>query len=244
MTAPHTGLISSKIRDSDVCASLQSGSRHKEDLELTLSGLRTAVELEGRCDFADPPNDSSRDGQIFLAHFGALETLLDQWDDRVERMRAAPDALWGWFAREVVEHGIAEPPFAVGPLVDRLAVWTIDRSRRGQLRTPHQLGLQVFDDAIGGIKHTRLYLGGEKVATLPGEPPADLQSRIDAASGLIRTLFDDAQTCSEAREIEDARDALLELKQQLLDSLELHAAATPIARAEDCPCCRTQLQLR
>ncbi len=225
-----------------MCAPMQIGSGHKEDLELMLSGLRTAVELESRCDFADPLNYSSRNGRIFLAHFGALEAVLDQWDDRVERMHAAPDALWGWFAREVSEHGIAEPPFAVGPLVDRLVVWTINRSRRGQLRAPHELGLQVFDDTIGGVKRTRLYLGGEKVATLPGEPPADLQWRIDIACGLIRTLFEDAQTCNEAREIDDARDALLELKQQLLDSLELYPAVTPIARTDDCPFCRRQLQ--
>jgi hypothetical protein len=222
---------------------MQIGSRHKEDLELMLDGLRTAVELESRCDFADSPNGSSRDGKMFLAHFGALGTLLDQWDDRVERVRVAPDALWGWFARELREHGIAEPPFALGPLVDRLAFWTMDRSRRQQLSAPCQLDLQGFDDAIGGVRRLRLYLGGEKIATLPGGPAADLQRRIDAAGGLIRTLFDDAQTCDEAREIDDAHDALLELKEQLLESLELQAAITLIVRADDCPFCREPLEL-
>jgi hypothetical protein len=229
-------------REDDVPAPVEP--KHHEDLEALHNALRAAVELESRCDFADPPNGRQHNRESFLAHFSELEDALGEWDAEVERVRAAPGALWDWYARAAVERDINEPPFAVGPLIDRLATWTVERARHGQLSTPHELYMQHFKDAFDGEEYVSVYVEGQKVAKLPGEPRADAQRRIDAVDGLIQRLFDDAQSCEEAREIDQARDSLLDLKHELLDRLALYAMFTPALFAADCPLCQRTIELR
>jgi len=85
-----------------------------------------------------------------------------------------------------------------------------------------------------------VYLLGRRVATLPGGEEPDVQRRVQAADALIRSLFDDARTCKEARQLADGRDSLLELKQRLLSASDSHAtpAAIAIVYVESCPRCR------
>ncbi|HYM54669.1 MAG TPA: hypothetical protein VES97_04860 [Solirubrobacteraceae bacterium] len=217
--------------------------KHREDLETLRNVVRAAIELESPCDFADPPNGGQDNRRAFLAHFGELEDALVEWDAEVERARSAPGALWEWYARAAAERGITEPPFAVGSLIDRLATWTVERARNGQLNSPHDLYLQHFKDAFEGEEYVSVYAEGQKVARLPGEPRADVRRRTVAANRLIQTLFDDAQACEAAQEIGRARDSLLDLKHELLDRLALHGTATPVVFAPGCPCCRRQLEL-
>jgi hypothetical protein len=215
---------------------------HEEDLEALVDVLRSTVQLEAQCDYAEPPNGRQRNRRAFVAHFGGSGELFEAWDAAVLRTRTAPAALWGWFARAANDRGIVEPPFAVGALIDRLATWTLERARRGQLDTPHGLYLQHFKDRVEGREHMSIYVEGQKIAKLPCEERADVIERLEAADGLIQSLFDDAQTCVEACEIEHARDSLLELKQQLLDHLAKAAATSPIVVARGCPVCQRKLE--
>jgi len=210
---------------------------HREDLETLLDVLRASVELESRCDYADAPNGEQHHRRAFMAHFGELGALLEQWDAAVERLRTAPGGLWEWFAVAAADRGIAEPPFALGALIDRLAVWTVERSRHGELRHHHRLDLQHFRDGFGDQQYLSIYVEGQKVATLPCEPSADLERRAGAADNLVQSLFADAQACEEAKEVGHARDALLDLKQHVLECLTEHATGSPILAAADCPRC-------
>jgi len=214
------------------------GPLHREDLEELLDLLRATVELESRCDFADREGGPPRNREVFLAHFGELDASLLAWDERVERVRAAPGALWESLARGAAARGLVEPPFSVGPLVDRLAVMTVERSRRGQLGVPHALSIERFRDNVGGRPFVSLYMEGQRVASLPQGPEADARAATLTAESLIQACFDDAQHSEEALEIDDARDALLDLKAHLLGLLAEHAAADSFTASANCPICQ------
>jgi hypothetical protein len=221
---------------SDIADLLPVDPAHREDLEALMDLLRVAIQLESRCDYGDEPGDDQR-RRSFLAHFGELQAPLEEWNAAVARVEAAPGALWGWLARSTIERGFSEPPFAVGGLIDRLAILTGARARQGRLETPHRLFLEHFRDRLGGGEGVSLYVEGQNVARLPSDPAGTLDERIAAAEELIQTLFDDAQRCGETGEIVQAQDALLDLKQPLLDRLALHAAVDLILFAPDCPVC-------
>ncbi len=215
---------------------------HREDLETLLDVVRASVELESRCDYADPPSSPQHNRQAFTAHFTELGALLKEWDAGVERVRTAPGGLWEWFALAAADRGIAEPPFVLGALIDRLAVWTVERSRHGELGHPHALDLQHFTDGFGSEQCLSVYVEGQKIARLPVEPRADLERRAEAADQLVQGLFGDAQNCEEAREVGEARDSLLDLKQQVLDRLTEHATGSAILSAAGCPFCVRQVE--
>jgi len=221
----------------NVDGSMQLAAGHQEDLEAMLGTLRTAIELESRSDFEALGGDGTA-RESFLAHFGGLEEALAQWDAGVERVRAAPEALWAWFAHAAPERGIAEPRFALGPLIDRLAALTMNRSRRGQLGIPHSLNLEHFPDSVGDGLQVSVYLGGQQVATVTGHSTEQLAGNAGSADALIQALFDEAQQSAEAHAIDDAREQLLDLQEQLLDRLEQLAARTGLAPSESCPRCR------
>jgi hypothetical protein len=227
-------------REEDVPAPVEP--HHQEDLEALRNVLQAALELESRCDFADPPG-SQQNRDCFLAHFSGLEIGLEEWNAEVERVRAAPGALWDWYASAAVKRGINEPLFAVGPLIDRLATWTVERARHGKLSIPHELYLQHFKDTFGGEEYVSIYVEGQKVAKLPGERRLGAQRQTERVDRLIQRLFDDAQRCEEAREITHARDSLLDLKHDLLDRLALSARFTPVLFAAACPSCQKMIEL-
>lgn len=193
-----------------------------------------AVDLEGRADYHEPPGAGTPHRDCFLAHFPELERPLREWDQAVERVQAAPAALWAALERAAVRHGITEPPFALGPLVDRLAILTVERARSEQLQTHHELGLEHFRDRAGVGAQLSVYLEGQHVARLPAASEAAGLGQLRE----IQTMFDDAQRSKEAAEITSARDAMLDLKQPLLELLASSAAADEIAFVEQCPVCR------
>lgn len=218
------------------------GHAHREDLETLIDVLRAAVELESRCDFADPPNGPRQNRRAFSAHFPELAALLERWDGAVEQVRIAPGGLWEWFALAAADRGISEPPFALGALIDRLAVSTVERSRHGELEHPHQLDLQHFQDRFGDDQFLSVYVEGQKIARLPVEPASDLELRTDVVEHLVRGLFADAQRSAEARAVGEARDALLDLKQQVLERLGAQASEGEVAFARECPACVRELE--
>jgi hypothetical protein len=215
------------------------GAEHLEDLEAQMDMLRVAIELESHSDFGDLQDGDRRNRTSFLAHFPELGTALDEWDTIVERAQGAPGSVWGWFAQATSERGFTEPPFALGPLIDRLATLTVERARHGRLDTPHRLYLQRFDNGSTGGAHVSLYVEGQNVARLIAEPSTTPERQIEAAGQRVQALFDDAQSCEQAEEIASARDALLAAKQPLLARLALHASVDAIEFATSCPFCES-----
>jgi len=210
---------------------------HREDLEALLDLVRSNVELESPCDFAERPVSPGRNRAAFMAHFGELEATLEAYDERVARVQAAPGSLWESLARSAAARGVGEPPFAVGPLVDRLAVLTVQRARRGQLEIPHELSLTRFTDTREGLAQVSIYMAGQRVASVACAVGEDPEALADSAQAALQGLFDEAQHSEQAREIDDARDALVALKQHLLGLLAERAAADAIAPADACPVC-------
>jgi len=199
--------------------------------------LRTAVELESRCDYDEPPTGQQPNRQAFMAHFPKLGASLEEWDATVERARLAPSALWEWFVKTAAERGITEPSFAVGSLIDHLAILTLQRARSWQLDTPYELSLEQFRDRFGGKEYVSIHLRGQRVARIPTQPHIDDQHRIQAVGRLMQGLFDDAQASKEARVVVEARDSLLLLKEELLAHLRPRSADTPTLLADGCPFC-------
>jgi hypothetical protein len=215
---------------------------HAEELEGLLDMLRATIELEGRSEYGDRVHGRHPNRRSFLAHFPTLTDPLAAWDERVARVQAAPGAVWSWFERAARERGIAEPPFFVGALVDRLAILTAERARRGQLTIPHPLYFQRFTDRFKRSEHISVYVEGQNVARVPLEPQVSLQRRMDSVAEQVQELFDAAQSSDEAAEIIAARDSLLEVKQSLLDRLTEQGTLDTISFASDCPVCRRERQ--
>ena len=213
---------------------------HRADLETLRDLLRTAVELESRCDFGEPSTGSQPNRQAFMAHFTALHAPLEEWNAAVERSRTAPGALWEWFARAAGRRKITEPEFAVGSLIDRLAVLTLQRARKWQLQSPYELTLEHFRDRQDGDKYVSIHLDGQRVARLPMESGESTDQHFEAANRLIQGFFDEAQASEEAQAVADARDTLLQLKEELLERLKPGAGETPLERVQDCPVCARQ----
>jgi hypothetical protein len=233
-----------RLQGPDLPAEAQSAAgkpvdaEHLEDLEAQMDLLRVAIDLESRADYGDPQGAQQRNRTSFLAHFAGLGPALEEWDAIVERMQAAPGSVWEWFEKATSERGFTEPPFAVGPLVDLLAMLTVKRARYGQLDTPDRLYLQQFESISTRGRCVSVYVEGQNIAQLPAEPAATVQARIEAVGRRIQALFDDAQSCRPAEEVASARDSLLAVKQPLLDLLALHASVEAVASAIGCPLCQ------
>jgi hypothetical protein len=210
---------------------------HQEDLEGQMDLVRMAIELEGPADLGSGPSGAEH-RESFLAHFAELEQPLAQWNDCIERMRAAPGVLWTWLERAANKRGIEEPPYSTGALIDRLAIVTAERSRHGQLRIPYELRLERFSDRVGAGERLSLHAEGQKVVQIMGDQHAAAERALNEAAAVIQALFDEAQGSKAAAEVGDARDAMLDLKQPLLEALASAAAQDPITVAEACPVCR------
>lgn len=210
---------------------------HREDLEGVMDLLRVAIQLDSRCEYGDGPGGSQQNRSAFLAHFHDLRAPLAEWNARVEEVEAAPGALWGWLARATTERGIAEPPFSVGALIDRLAILTSERARQERLDVPHRLYFERFRDRSAEGERVSVYVEGQNAVWLASDPPETLEERIEGAESAIQALFDDAQRSEAAQEVVGARDALLDLKQPLLDRLAEQASHDVILIAADCPVC-------
>lgn len=210
---------------------------HQRGVEALLSSAQLAVGLDSRCDFGDRPGAEGTNRRVFAAHFNELESALSEWNDAVERVRAASDALWEWFAREVRDRGVREPPYAVGALIDRLATLTIERSQRDELGIRYELRSQHFTDVVEGGQCVSVYVEGQKVVEVPGEAHAELVQVVAEVDRLIQQLFDDAQRSEPAQEIGRARDALLDQKVPLCAALALQGEDTVASSRSDCPLC-------
>jgi hypothetical protein len=205
---------------------------HRAGLQALLKTFASALALEMRCELARAPS-GEYDREAARADLAGLEASVEQWNAAVERDQAAPQALWRRLASSARDHGITEPPFMVGALIDHLATHTLESSRSRGPGAPWETTiLQHYNDRLAGDPYVSVYLLDRRVATLPGGAQPDVQRRVEAADALIRSLFDDARTCAEARQVADARDSLLALKQRLLSDVagwSRLAATTPAA---------------
>ncbi|HMG99743.1 MAG TPA: hypothetical protein VK546_12525 [Gaiellales bacterium] len=208
--------------------------QHRRQLEALIDLLRTALELETRCDFGDGAQAVGAGRAAFVAHFEGWQDALSDWEERVRRARVAPAALWAFIDDAARGMGLPEPPLALGPLVDRLSMLTAQRSREGHLGIPHPLFAQCLPSGHGGSAYTTIYLEGEGVARLSGDSAA-LAGALVAG---IQRLFDDAQQVEAAHEVGRSADAVQEAKHDLLSRLNELAAADAIAFAPSCPVCR------
>lgn len=210
---------------------------HRTGLETLLSTFTTAIALEMKCELGDAPTDQPHNREVFRAHFASLEGSIGRWNEAVARAQAAPQALWRRLANSARDHGITEPPFMVGALIDHLATRTLESSRRWELGAPQEPILQHYNDRLAGADFVSVYVLGRHVATLPAGPEPDVRRRVSAADALIRSLFEDARTCTEARQVADGRDSLLELKHQLLSERERYPGAESLDPTPGCPIC-------
>ncbi len=211
---------------------------HRDELEAMLAALRTAVDLEMPLGFTDSAMGAELERCALLAHFGELAEPIAEWDGALERMSAAPAALWEWLGAAVAERGVTEPPVALGSLIDRLAFITLERSRRGLLRVPHALYLQELPSRLRGEDVISLYVEGQQVATVSAKRTAETKLQLGALGRIIQELFDDAAASDQARALDEARDSLLMLKQRLLSALRDCGPASPLRLAPACPVCQ------
>jgi hypothetical protein len=214
------------------------GGEHLEELEAQMDMLRVAIEREDRADFGEARGVDRSNRASFLTHFADLDAPLEEWDAVAERAQAAPGSVWRWLTQATSERGFTEPPFAVGPLIDRLATLTVERARRGRLHKPHLLDLEYVESRSVYGTHVDVYVDGQNVAELPATSVASTQGQLEAIGQRIQELFDDAQSCEQAKEVASATDALLMLKRPLLDRLALHASTDAVAFDASCQACQ------
>jgi hypothetical protein len=215
---------------------------HRDELEARMDLLRMAVELEDACEFGDLPGRERPRHDSFLAHFPELAEPIAEWNACVERVRSAPAELWTWLETAARLRGITEPPYALGTLIDRLAVLTAERSRNGELALAHELRVESFRDRVGGIECVSLLMDGQTIARLPCAARDGMEPDVPASVTLVQSLYDEARTTREAIEVGGVRDALLDIKQPLLDELAAHASADSLAFTSGCPVCARALE--
>lgn len=206
-----------------------------ERLELLRELLDGALERESPCDLGAAPAGRALNESILFAHFAELAEPLREWDELQLRARCAPDRVWARVADACREHHLSEPPVALGGVVDKLAILTCRRAREWRLEEPERLALKLLKDRVGGLDHLTLYLERERISSLP-DPGAGSERALAATAAAIQAIFDELQHGSEARSISATRDALLELKHDLiarLSSLTLRSAQ----EAPGCPMC-------
>ena len=205
---------------------------HFRRIEALRELIRSAIELEAVCELSGGLEGRQLNEEVFHAHFGEWVELLEHWDALIEEKRVAPDPLWAKIASECAAGQLQEPPFSLGALIDRLAIILIRRAREWQLGGEWEPNLRLESDRIGGAACWTLYLEGERVARIAGEAEDALRRHGETIVALIRRL----EHSEEARAISDNRDAILELKQYLLERF-VELAAEPVQRANGCPVC-------
>ncbi len=213
---------------------------HARALEALRGMFHTAVALEMPCELADVPTGEQNNRDCFRAHFPVLDQSLERWNAAVAEAQAAPQALWLQFTSSARDHGITEPPFMVGVLIDQLATATAERSRHWELDAPLDPLLEHFNDRVDGEQYVSVYVMGRRVAMLPGGDGPDVQRRVEATDRLIEALFEEARGCEQALRIADTHDLLLALKQRLLEELDGRQASSAIGFAAACPRCRAR----
>jgi hypothetical protein len=209
---------------------------HRRQLEALIDLLRVALELEIRCDFGDGPQPNGPGRAAFLVHFRGWQQMLEDWEERLRRARSAPAALWVALDEAAREMGLPEPPLQIGPVVDRLATLTVQRSREGRLGAPHALFVQSLRSGYGEAARTIVYVEGQNVAHLRGDNrplAAEIERR-------VQRLFDVIQSSEAALEVGRASEAVRETKERLLRRLNALAASDAIAFAPGCPVCAVQ----
>ncbi len=209
------------------------GPDHLGDLDLLRSLLRTAVDLESRWDYGEPTGGPRTNCAMFLAHFPYLEEDLALWDVAVARVRSATAALWASLGDAASDRGLQEPEFAVGSVIDRLALLVSRRAREGGLRAPYLLKFERFSGARVTDPAT-LYMEGQLVARIASSSPELGQERLAIIATMLQEMFEGLLAGREASEIVDARDYLLGVQESLLEHLSI--PITPLTTMR-CPVC-------
>lgn len=222
----------------DSSAGALVGGEHLEKLEAQMDVLRVAIERGDRADFGEPRGVDRSNRASFLTHFADLDAPLHEWDTVAERAQATPGSVWRWFTQATSERGFTEPPFAVGRLIDRLATLTVERARQGRLHKRRRLELEYVERRSAYGTHVDVYVEGQNVAGLPATSAASTQAQLEAIGQRIQELFDDAQSCKQAKEVASATHALRIAKRPLLDRLALHASTDAVAFNAGCPVCQ------
>ena len=196
------------------------GPDHLADLELLRSLLRTAIDLESRCDFGESPTGPRTNRAAFLAHFPDLEPELELWDAAVNRVKVATRDLWAWLDDACADRGVREPEFAVGAVIDRLALLVLQRARNWELQSPHKLTFERFAGSQPADPAT-LYMGGRLVVQVPSLPADAADERVAFAAKLLQQLHDDLAQSQQASEVLNARDLLLLAQESLRERLAI-----------------------
>lgn len=191
----------------------------ERELARLCAQVQVAVELESQPDFAAFSADPEASRALLAESRPELAERLRRWGELLEQLRLAPGGVWGWLSESCPERGIREPPVAVGGLVDRLAILVVSRARSWLLDSPHELTVEIVRERGGGSARLSLYVEQQRVVTLAESQSADAHAELSQLAATIQSLFDDAQRSRPARAIEDLRDAVLELKHELLDEL-------------------------
>jgi hypothetical protein len=213
---------------------------HLAELQGQLAGIIGNVTNEEVCAYGEPsgPNEAA-----FRAHYSDIAGTLTAWDDAVDRLRLAGDALDERIVRAAKDAGVDDGVYHEKEVLLVLRLFVVGRVRRGELGHPFSptWGTEgPYPGFTGDERDETLFvkIGGVGIASLKVRAGEDWAPQIDAIKPPIEQVFRECEGWGETRELAEARAGLVTLQAPLVRELEHWNKATGIRVRRSCSICR------
>lgn len=232
------------------------GARHRSLLEATLDRFQLAVLNEQAMDYGDAPGGEPQNRSSFEAHFKALRADVSAWHGAVQRIADASQELREFIAQEVRGRGFTEPDYIDGTVEECFSEVSVRRALGREGNEPKEIHLRCVGATTtpeGGQRWSAYLHSGthelkaaeldHDVTEFSEDAMAELNEIIAGMDQNLQACFDAIQRSDAAARVTEAHDALLALKQPLLDRLRpLKIAFGPVF-SEDCAFCLAEFDL-
>jgi hypothetical protein len=232
------------------------GPRHRSLLEAMLDRFQLAVLNEQAMDYGDAPGGEPQNQSSFDAHFKSLRPDVVGWHGAVHRLVDASQELRDFIAREVPGCGFTEPDYNGGTVEECFTEVSVRRALGREGNEPKEIHLRCVGDSTtpeGGQRWSAYLHSGTRelkvaeldydIAELSEDGTEGLNEIIAGMDQDLQACFDAIQRSDAAAGVTEAHDALLALKQPLLDRFRpLKVAFEPVF-SEDCTYCLAELGL-
>ena len=213
---------------------------HLSELQGWLAGVIGNVTNEEVCAYGEPsgPNEAA-----FRAHYSDIAGTLTAWDDAVDRLRLAGNALDDRMAHAAKAAGIDDSVYSGKEVLLVLRRFVVGRLKRGELGqpfTPTWTTEGPYPGFTGDERDETLFVKveGVSIASLKVRMGGDWAAQIDAIKPPVEQLFGESGGWGETLELAEGQAEVAALQTLLLGELEHWKKATGVRVKRSCSICR------